>query len=92
LPAVVYTYRCLCKRWVPGFFLLILAPISYREQQYGTLQFGKFEEIQKKGYHAAMDILKKWDEEGRLPSAYIDGKDATSSGKKKGRSARRNSI
>jgi lysophospholipid hydrolase len=56
------------------------------------MQFGKFEEIQKKGYHAAMDILENWDEEGKLPSAYIAGKDVPLRGKKKGQSARRNSI
>ncbi|KAF9055952.1 hypothetical protein BJ165DRAFT_1429740 [Panaeolus papilionaceus] len=61
-------------------------------QEYGTLQFGKFEELTKKGYHAAMDILEKFEEEGRLPQSLIGGKDAQSSGKKKGRSARRNSI
>jgi hypothetical protein len=60
--------------------------------QYGTMQFSKFEEIQKKGYHAAMDMLEKWDEEGKLPSAYIAGKDLPMRGKKKGQSARRNSI
>jgi len=60
--------------------------------EYGTMQFGKFEEIQKKGYHAAMDILENWDEEGKLPSAYIAGKDVPLRGKKKGQSARRNSI
>ncbi|KAF9024101.1 patatin-domain-containing protein [Hymenopellis radicata] len=65
--------------------------ISMPVQEYGTLQFGKFEEIQKRGYHAAMDILDKWEEEGRLPSALIDGHDNIT-GKKKGRSARRNSI
>jgi lysophospholipid hydrolase len=56
------------------------------------MQFGKFEEIQKKGYHAAMDILERWDEEGKLPSAHIEGKDVPLRGKKKGQSARRNSI
>jgi len=60
--------------------------------EYGTMQFGKFEEIQKKGYHAAMDILEKWDEEGKLPPAYIAGKDVSLTGRRKGRSARRNSI
>jgi len=39
-----------------------------------------------------MDILEKFEEEGRLPSALIDGKEGQNSGKKKGRSARRNSI
>jgi len=38
-----------------------------------------------------MDILEKFEEEGRLPSALIDGKEGQNSGKK-GRSARRNSI
>jgi lysophospholipid hydrolase len=61
-------------------------------QEYGTLQFNKFEELRKKGYHAAMDILEKFEEEGRLPSNFIDGKDGHTAGKKKGRSARRNSI
>ncbi|KAG6854161.1 hypothetical protein C0991_010072 [Blastosporella zonata] len=59
--------------------------------QYGTLQFSKFEEINQKGYQAALEILKKLDEEDRLPSLFIDGKTA-SSGRKKGRSARRNSV
>ncbi|KAF8963847.1 hypothetical protein BDZ97DRAFT_1818202 [Flammula alnicola] len=61
-------------------------------QEYGTMQFGKFEELSKKGYHAAMDILEKFEEEGRLPSATINGKGGQIAGKKKGRSARRNSI
>lgn len=61
------------------------------EKKYGTLQFSKFEEIQKLGYTAAMEILEKMDEEGRLPPALIDGKDGAL-GRKKGRSARRNSI
>jgi lysophospholipid hydrolase len=36
-------------------------------------------------------ILEKLDEEGRLPSAFIDGKQEEK-GRKNGRSARRNSI
>ncbi|KAK2461472.1 hypothetical protein APHAL10511_005935 [Amanita phalloides] len=61
-------------------------------QEYGTLQFGKFEEIRKKGYQAARETLTKLEAEGRLPSMIIDGKDALASSKKKGQSARRNSI
>ncbi|KAI0347985.1 patatin-domain-containing protein [Trametopsis cervina] len=61
-------------------------------QEYGTLQFSKFDEIQKKGYEAAMDILQKWDADGSLPSAYIGDKQSGPSAKRKGRSARRNSI
>ena len=60
--------------------------------QYGTLQFNKFEEIQKKGYEAAMEILAKWQEEGKLPSAFIGEKNTGPVGKTKGKSARRNSI
>ena len=66
--------------------------MSYYPKQYGTLQFGQFEEIQKKGYNAAMEMLAKWDAEGRLPSAFIDGTDKATAGTKKGRSARRNSV
>lgn len=58
--------------------------------EYGTMQFGKFEEINNKGYHAALDILAKWDAKGLLPSAVVDGKGSI--GRRKGRSARRNSI
>ncbi|EAU92608.1 hydrolase [Coprinopsis cinerea okayama7 len=60
-------------------------------QEYGTLQFGKFEELLKKGYDAALSILDRFDEEGRLPSPYVDG-GQPNPGKKKGKSARRNSI
>ncbi|PSS29666.1 hypothetical protein PHLCEN_2v2814 [Hermanssonia centrifuga] len=61
-------------------------------QEFGTLQFGKFEEIQSKGYDAAMVILQRWEEEGSLPSAFIGEKNGLPAGKTKGRSARRNSI
>ncbi|KAF8624239.1 hypothetical protein AX15_005999 [Amanita polypyramis BW_CC] len=61
-------------------------------QEYGTLQFGKFEEIQNKGYETATEMLSKLEAEGRLPSLFIDGKDMTASSKKKGQSARRNSV
>jgi lysophospholipid hydrolase len=57
--------------------------------QYGTLQFGKFEEIRKVGYDAAIKILDKWSDEGVLPSAVVNGSPGTST---KGRAARRNSI
>jgi lysophospholipid hydrolase len=46
----------------------------------------------KKGYHAALDILEKFEEEDKLPSAFINGKDGNHTEKKKGKSARRNSI
>ncbi|KAJ6520332.1 hypothetical protein C8R45DRAFT_954806 [Mycena sanguinolenta] len=66
--------------------------ISMPVQEYGTLQFGKFEEIQRKGYEAAVTWLETLDEDNRLPSAFIDGTQERKGGKKKGRSARRNSI
>jgi len=61
--------------------------------QYGTLQFSKFDEIQKKGYLAAVEILDKWEEEGKLPIPNLDGYGANNNkGSRKGRSARRNSV
>ena len=66
--------------------------IAMPVQEYGTLQFSKFEELQKIGYEAGLKALAKWDEEGRLPSPFIDGKQQFSSSKKQGRAARRNSI
>ncbi len=60
--------------------------------QYGTLQFGKFEEIQKKGFHAAMDFLEKFDAEGLLPSAFIGEMSKPATSRTRGRSARRYSI
>ena len=88
MPKTVSTFKCRCRRQVT---LCSCHSVS-NPFQYGTLQFSKFEELVKKGYHAAMDILEKFEEEGRLPSVSVDGKDGPSSGKKKGKSARRNSI
>ena len=39
--------------------------------KYGTLQFDKFEEIQKKGYSAAVEFLGKLDADGRLPLTFM---------------------
>jgi len=62
-------------------------------QEYGTLQFGKYDEIVKKGYYAAIEILDRWEDEGKLPSLTIDGPNADKSkAARKGRSARRNSV
>ncbi|KAG1857616.1 hypothetical protein C8R48DRAFT_607265 [Suillus tomentosus] len=62
-------------------------------QEYGTLQFSKFDEIQQKGYLAAVEILDKWEEEGKLPVPNLDGYGANSNRvSRKGRSARRNSV
>ncbi|KAN0124895.1 hypothetical protein V8E52_001447 [Russula decolorans] len=60
-------------------------------QEYGTLQWAKFEEIQERGYQAATKILEEWEGQGRLPSGLIEGKNANAK-KKKGQSARRNTI
>ncbi|EIN14421.1 patatin-domain-containing protein [Punctularia strigosozonata HHB-11173 SS5] len=60
--------------------------------EYGTLQFGKFEEIQRRGYDAASDFLTKWGQEGLLPSILAEGADAMHKTKKQGRRERRNSI
>lgn len=61
-------------------------------QEYGTLQFSKFEEIKEKGYRAAIEMLEKFDEEDKLPAVYAQDHNLGSGGKKKGQSARRNSI
>jgi lysophospholipid hydrolase len=55
------------------------------------LQWGKFDEIQEKGYQAAVKILGQWEQEGMLPMGFIEGKDSNAK-RKKGQSARRNSI
>ncbi|KAJ3572215.1 hypothetical protein NP233_g3232 [Leucocoprinus birnbaumii] len=40
-------------------------------QEYGTLSFGKFEEIQKKGYSAALEALDRLVDEGKLPPGLL---------------------
>jgi lysophospholipid hydrolase len=57
--------------------------------QFGTLQFGKFEEIVEKGYKSGIKTLRKWKEEGKLPIVVPEGVER---GKRKGRGLRRNSI
>ncbi|TFK56806.1 patatin-domain-containing protein [Heliocybe sulcata] len=62
-------------------------------QEYGTLQFGKFEEIREKGYRAAVKMLEEFDEGEQLPSGYAQDQSLRSGGRpRKGQSARRNSI
>lgn len=39
------------------------------------MDFGKFEEILKKGYHAANEMLKQWAETGSLPNGLERGTD-----------------
>jgi lysophospholipid hydrolase len=58
------------------------------------MSFNKFEEIEKQGYTSALEMLDKWNEEGRLVHFGLspDGQEETDHGRKKGRSARRNSI
>ncbi|KZV84312.1 patatin-domain-containing protein [Exidia glandulosa HHB12029] len=60
-------------------------------QDYGTLQFGLFAEIEEKGYRASCEMLERWKKEGRLP-AMSDESQENLEKKKKGRSLRRNSI
>lgn len=67
--------------------------VYVHRSQYGTLQFSKYDEIEKKGYRAAVEILDRWEDEGKLPSLTIDGPNAEKSkAARKGRSARRNSV
>lgn len=58
-------------------------------QEYGTLQFGKFEEIRRAGYVAGMKLLETWAGEGKLPVTTFEVEDVP---KRKGRMLRRNSI
>ncbi|KLO11324.1 patatin-domain-containing protein [Schizopora paradoxa] len=60
--------------------------------EYGIMDFNKFEEIQKKGYDAAVDMLDKLEEEGKLSAVLEEGAEIRSQGRKKGRGLRRNSI
>ncbi|CEL53820.1 hypothetical protein RSOLAG1IB_06601 [Rhizoctonia solani AG-1 IB] len=76
----------------PGCFYMQM-PVH----EFGTLQFGRYDEIYQVGYSAAVEMLDQWDAENRLPSRYVmSGDDARGLGKtgkkSKGRSLRRNSI
>ncbi|KAF8756008.1 Lysophospholipase NTE1 [Rhizoctonia solani] len=76
----------------PGCFYMQM-PVH----EFGTLQFGRYDEIYQVGYSAAVDMLDQWDAENRLPSRYVtSGDDVRGLGKagkkSKGRSLRRNSI
>ena len=58
-------------------------------RQYGTLQFGKFDDIVEKGYKSGLKALKMWKEEGKMSIVAHEGVER---GKRKGRGLRRNSI
>ncbi|CCM03650.1 uncharacterized protein FIBRA_05794 [Fibroporia radiculosa] len=87
-PVIVSSVKTLEEAKVAPGCLYMGMPV----QEFGTLQMGKYEEIQKKGFQAAMDFLSKWDEEGRLPSAYVGDTQTSSTAKTRGKPARRNSI
>ncbi|KAF8323129.1 patatin-domain-containing protein [Clavulina sp. PMI_390] len=63
-------------------------------QDYGTLQFNKYEEIMEIGYKQGKKLLAEWKEAGTLPSGFEEGYELAGMDekKKKGRSLRRNSI
>ncbi|EGN93174.1 hypothetical protein SERLA73DRAFT_172324 [Serpula lacrymans var. lacrymans S7.3] len=87
--AYVSSVRTLEDAKIAGGCLYMQMPV----QEYGTLQFSKFEEIEKKGYHAAMELLSRWEDEGKLPRGHIGGQGTgATKATKKGRSARRNSV
>ncbi|CAE6401711.1 unnamed protein product [Rhizoctonia solani] len=76
----------------PGCFYMQM-PVH----EFGTLQFGRYDEIYQVGYGAAVEMLDQWDAENRLPSRYVTGGDdvrglGKAVKKSKGRSLRRNSI
>ncbi|KAH7334450.1 hypothetical protein B0J17DRAFT_577634 [Rhizoctonia solani] len=77
----------------PGCFYMQM-PVH----EFGTLQFGRYDEIYQVGYTAAVEMLDQWDAENRLPSRFVTSGDEVrglggKGGKKsKGRSLRRNSI
>ncbi|KAG8694796.1 phosphatidylcholine and lysophosphatidylcholine phospholipase [Ceratobasidium sp. 395] len=76
----------------PGCFYMQM-PVH----EYGTLQFGRYDEIYQVGYTAAVEMLNQWDAECRLPSRLVtpeEGGDGIgrSGRRSKGRSLRRNSI
>jgi len=56
------------------------------------MQFGKFEELQEKGYQVALTLLEEWEADGQLPSVYDDTHEVKDPSKKRGRTLRRNSI
>ncbi|QRV97636.1 cAMP-dependent protein kinase inhibitor [Ceratobasidium sp. AG-Ba] len=75
----------------PGCFYMQM-PVH----EYGTLQFGRFDEIYQVGYSAAVEMLNQWDAECRLPSRLLTHEDTDGvvrgMRRTKGRSLRRNSI
>lgn len=88
-PRGLYTFKCQFKRYVANPFFQVDLLIC---NQYGTLQFGKFEEIRQKGYLAALECLQQFKAEGKLPPGVLPGTDEKTPERRKGKSARRNSI
>ncbi|CAI2172102.1 9969_t:CDS:2 [Funneliformis geosporum] len=57
-------------------------------QQFGTLEFNKFDEILKVGYKAGKEMIKKWKDDGKLSHLL----DQNKSDDKRNRIRRRNSV
>lgn len=71
---------------------VVLSALLINSLQFGTLQFGKFEEIYAIGYREGTKMLEDWKAAGKLPTGFEEGFEGVDEKKKKGRSLRRNSI
>ena len=75
---------------LPGCFYMRM-PV----EKFGTLEFGKFNEIEEIGYRTACTMLNEWEAKGALPTGEIivePDQPAFSFRRKGGISARRNSV
>ena len=67
-------------------------------EQYGTMQFNKFNEIEQVGYVAAKRLIAEWRKQGKIPTGMVDtggaqtGEDKKSGRPNAGKPLRRNSI
>ncbi|CAG7848003.1 Lysophospholipase NTE1; AltName: Full=Intracellular phospholipase B; AltName: Full=Neuropathy target esterase homolog [Serendipita indica DSM 11827] len=83
--AYVSSIRNLEEAKVAPNCLYVALPV----QEFGTLQFGRFDDIKNVGYKSGLETIAKWDAQGLLPSGFEEG---VGRSKPRGRERRRNSI
>jgi len=83
--AYVSSIRNLEEAKVAPNCLYVALPV----QEFGTLQFARYDEIVDVGYKSGLEVLAQWDSEGRLPSGFEEGVENV---RRRGRGLRRNSI
>lgn len=56
--------------------------------QFGTMDFGRHDDIMQVGYESCKQTIKKWEKEGKIPTGMVDDLSAAVERRKRGKAIR----